>query len=62
MTKEATALRLDRDLLHAMREYKQREGIPVTVQIEKAVTAWLSKRGVVVKKTERPRPAGRKRS
>jgi hypothetical protein len=62
MTKEATALRLDRDLLHAMREYKQREGIPVTIQIEKAVTAWLSKRGVVVKKTAQRRGGTRRQA
>src|SRR5262249_23126981 len=51
--KEMTALRLDPDVLRALREYKHREGVPVTVQIEKAVTEWLSKRGVVVKAASR---------
>jgi uncharacterized protein (DUF4415 family) len=60
--KEATALRLDPDLLAAMRAHKARVGIPVTVQIEKAVAEWLAKQGVVVKKGERKRPGRRKRS
>jgi len=58
--KEATALRLDADLLAAMRGVKAREGIPVTTQIEMAVRAWLKDRGVLVK-TERKRAGTRKR-
>jgi hypothetical protein len=48
--KELTALRLPPELLDAMRAFKEREGVPVTTQIEKAVAEWLSQRGVVVKK------------
>lgn len=58
--KEATALRLDAELLEAMRRVKEQEGIPVTTQIEMAVRDWLKKRGVVVK-AERKRAATRKR-
>lgn len=54
-----TALRLAPDVLRAMREYKKREGVPVTTQIEKAVTEWLSKRGAVVEAASR-RAARRK--
>lgn len=61
--KELAAFRIDVDLLEAMRQVKDTDGIPVTTQIEKAVADWLKRRGVVVKrKTERKRPAGRKRS
>jgi hypothetical protein len=38
-----------------MRAYKEREGVPVTTQIEKGVTEWLAKRGVVLKKTNSKR-------
>jgi hypothetical protein len=47
--KTPTAMRLDPAVLDAMRRYKDAEGVPLAVQIEKAVTEWLSKRGVVVK-------------
>lgn len=56
-----TALRLDEDLLAAMRDYKTKEGVPISVQIELAVTEWLERKGVKVK-TERKRAATRKRS
>lgn len=58
--KEATALRLDVDLLDAMRRVKDIDGIPVTTQIEMAVRDWLKKRGVVVK-SERRGVSSRKR-
>lgn len=61
--KETTALRLDADLLEAMREFKATKGVPVTTQIEMAVRAWLAQEGVVVKKrAERKRAVTRKRS
>lgn len=60
--KESTALRIDTDLLEAMRDVKDAEGIPVTTQIEMAVREWLKNRGIVVKKAERKRAATRKRS
>jgi len=45
-----TAMRLDPHVLDAMRRYKALEGVPVVTQIEKAVTEWLAKRGIVVQK------------
>jgi hypothetical protein len=59
--KESTALRIDVDLLEAMRALKERDGIPVTTQIEMAVREWLKTKGIVVKKAERKRAATRKR-
>ena len=52
-TKEATALRLNVDLLNAMRRVKNVEGIPVTTQIEMAVREWLKKRGVALNSSRR---------
>jgi hypothetical protein len=61
--KRTTALRLDEDLLEAMRSYKKVEGIPVTTQIERATREWLKRRGVTIspKKTDRKRVATRRR-
>jgi len=56
-----TALRLDADVLAAMRAFKARDGVPITIQIEKAVTEWLAKRGINVK-AHRERAQTRKRS
>ena len=55
--RELTAFRLPQELLDAMRAYKERQGVPVTTQIEKAVTEWLKKRGVVVNTKRKPRKA-----
>jgi hypothetical protein len=60
-SKETTALRLDIELLTAMRRVKEAEGIPVTTQIEFAVRDWLTRRGTLAK-TDRKRGATRKRS
>ena len=42
------------ELMKALRAIRAKDGIPVTVQIDLAVRAWLKKRGVTVK-TERKR-------
>jgi hypothetical protein len=55
--KTTTALRLDDELLRAMRSVKAEEGIPVTTQIEMAVREWLAKRGAV-----KSAPAARRRT
>jgi hypothetical protein len=59
--KETTALRIDSDLIEAMRQVREVDGIPVTTQIEMAAREWLKKRGIDVKKAERKRAATRKR-
>jgi len=51
MAKELTALRLDADLLAAMRRVKAREGIPITTQIEFAARKWLTARGALKART-----------
>lgn len=36
------------ELMEALREVKAKEGIPVAVQVDFAVRAWLKKRGVTI--------------
>lgn len=59
--KETTALRLDTELLEAMRQVRDKEGIPVTSQIEISVREWLTKRGAL-DKAARKRAATRRRA
>lgn len=59
--KEMTTIRLEEELLKVMREVKEREGIPVTKQVDLAMREWLKLRGFEVK-TERKRASTRKRS
>jgi hypothetical protein len=60
--KETTALRLDVDLMNAMRQVKEADGIPITTQIEFAVRAWLTLRGVKLKSDSKRRPTSSNRS
>ena len=58
--KELTAFRMAPDVMAALRAVKAKEGIPVAVQIDFAVRAWLKKKGVTMK-PERKRAVTRKR-
>lgn len=55
------AFRMAPELMRAMRAVKEKDGVPVSEQIDRAVRAWLKARGVTVKKTERKRAVTRKR-
>ena len=51
--KEMTTIRLEPELLAAMREVKAREGIPVAVQVDFAAREWLARKGIKVKSANR---------
>jgi hypothetical protein len=51
MAKELTALRLDAELLEAMRRVRAQEGIPITTQIEFALHKWLTAKGALKART-----------
>jgi hypothetical protein len=53
--------RLERHLLDALQHVKERDGIPGSEQVRRAIIAWLEGKGVDPK-TERPRAGTRKRS
>ena len=61
LAKQLTALRLDGDLLEAMRRLQERDGISFSEQMRRAIRPWLESKGVI-KKAERKRAATRKRS
>ncbi|MGB7220756.1 MAG: ribbon-helix-helix protein, CopG family [Vicinamibacterales bacterium] len=59
--KTASTYRIDDELLDALREVKERDGIPQSEQIRRAILMWVESKGVSVK-TDRPRARTRKRS
>jgi hypothetical protein len=59
--KQFTAFRVAPEVLQAMRELKARDGVPMSVQVDFAVRAWLGTKGVQIKEPGRKRPASRKR-
>ena len=50
MKKELTAFRMSHDVMRALREIKNEQGIPMTVQLDLAARAWLKRRGVKLQK------------
>lgn len=60
MQKELTAFRMAPDLMAAMRAVKDRDGVPMSVQVDKALRAWLTTRGALpARPTRRARRKGR---
>jgi uncharacterized protein (DUF4415 family) len=59
--KQLTALRLDDDLLEAMRRLQERDGISLSEQVRRALRPWLEMKGVI-EKVRRKRVVTRKRA
>lgn len=51
--REYIGIRLDPELLKALRAVQERDGVPVSEQIRRAIRAWLVERGELPK----PRPS-----
>jgi hypothetical protein len=52
--------RIEEELLEGLQRVKEREGVPVTEQVRRAITAWLESKEIDVK-AERKRRASRRR-
>jgi hypothetical protein len=61
MPRTLTNFRIDPELLDALRTIRVRDGLPIAEQIRRAISAWVTARGVKVK-TERKRAGTRSRS
>jgi hypothetical protein len=59
--KELTAFRIEPEIMAGLRQVKDRDGIPMSVQVHRALVAWLDSKGVTPK-GERKRASTRKRS
>lgn len=56
-----TNFRLEEELLAALQEIRDRDGIPVSEQVRRAIRNWIDSKGVKVR-AERKRAVTRKRS
>jgi hypothetical protein len=59
--KQMTAFRLEPDIIDGLNRVKDRDGVPFSVQVDRALRAWLDKKGVTLK-TPRAVSAKRRRS
>jgi hypothetical protein len=48
--KELTAFRLEPEIIDGLRRVKDRDGIPFSIQVDRALRAWLQKKRVSVAK------------
>jgi hypothetical protein len=61
MPKTFTAFRVAPELLEAMREIKTTDGVPMSVQVDFALRAWLQARGVQLRTGAKGRTAGKRK-
>jgi uncharacterized protein (DUF4415 family) len=47
--KELTAFRIDADVMKGLRHIKERDGVPLSVQVDRALRAWLASKDVRLK-------------
>jgi hypothetical protein len=61
MGKAFTAFRVEPELLDAMREIKSTDGVPMSVQVDFALRAWLQARGVQLRTRAKGRTAAKRK-
>jgi hypothetical protein len=61
MPKTFTAFRVAPELLEAMREIKTTDGVPMSVQVDFALRAWLQARGVSLRTGAKGRTAAKRK-
>jgi len=47
--KELTAFRIEPGIMNGLRHVKDRDGVPLSVQVDRALRAWLADKGVALK-------------
>ena len=60
--KELTAFRVDPAVMDGLRRVKDRDGVPLSVQLDRALRAWLKKQRIVVKPARSASEVGRESS
>ena len=61
LTLKPTTFRLETEIMAALGEIRDRDGVAVSEQVRRALRQWIDAKGVKIK-TERKRAATRKRS
>jgi hypothetical protein len=59
--KKQTAFRIEPEILDGLQRVKERDGIPISEQVRRALREWLERRRVTLK-ADRKRATTRKRS
>ncbi len=59
--KTAATYRIDSEILDALQAVKDRDGVPISEQVRRALMVWLESKGMPVQKTDRKRVGARKR-
>ena len=62
--KELTAFRIEPEIMDALRRVKDRDGVPLSVQVDRALRAWLKQKGVALdapKSSARPAKSAARR-
>jgi hypothetical protein len=59
-TRKQTNLRLDDDILDGLQQVKERDGMPISEQVRRALRAWLETKGIVNKAAPRRASTRRK--
>ena len=54
--KELTAFRIEPDIMEGLRRVKDRDGVPLSVQVDRALRAWLKQKGITL---ETPKSSAR---
>jgi hypothetical protein len=60
--KALTAFRIDPTVMEGLRRVKDRDGVPLSIQVDRALRAWLAKQKISVKPAPLASKAGRKPS
>ncbi|HWW84440.1 MAG TPA: ribbon-helix-helix protein, CopG family [Vicinamibacterales bacterium] len=58
--KKTTTMRIDDELLRGLQALKERDGVPISEQVRRAILAWLKAEGINVKTAPRRAQTRRK--
>jgi hypothetical protein len=58
--KELTAFRVDPDVMDGLRRVKDRDGVPLSVQLDRALRAWLKQKRISITPARSASDTGRK--
>ena len=60
--KKQTAFRIEAEILDGLQQVKDRDGVPVSEQVRRALRAWLDAKGVKVKQPASRRAQTRRKA
>ena len=60
--RQSIALRIDPDLIEALQQIRDADGVPVSEQIRRGIKLWLESKGVKVKKAAPRRVSPRRKA